>query len=237
MKLYGLQKTSLLDYPGHLSAILFTGGCNFSCPYCHNSDLLHPAGLIPLDNDEIFAFLKKRSSLLEGVVITGGEPTLMPDLPLLIQEIHQLGLKVKLDTNGSRPDVLKALIGLAETGSVDASTRTRPDYIAMDVKAAFPDYSRAAGTEVAKQTICESIRLIMHAGIPYEFRTTVVKELHPLSSFHQLGEMLKGADCCFLQTFRDGETVNQPGLHAFSPEEMEKAAEILQLYVAHVKIR
>lgn len=237
MKLYGLQKTSLLDYPGHLSAILFTGGCNFNCPYCHNSDLLHPAGLVPLDNDEIFAFLKKRASLLEGVVITGGEPTLMPELPLLIQKIHQLGLKVKLDTNGSRPDVLKALIGSAETELSDASAWSCPDYIAMDVKAAFPDYSPAAGTEVPEQTIRESIQLIMHAGIPYEFRTTVVKELHPLSSFHQLGEMLKGADFCFLQTFQDGETVNQPGLHAFTPEEMKKAAEILQLYVAHVKIR
>lgn len=238
MKLYGLQKTSLLDYPGHLSAILFTGGCNFNCPYCHNSDLLHPADLVPLDNDGIFSFLKKRASLLEGVVITGGEPTLMPDLPILIQRIHQLGLKVKLDTNGSRPDVLKNLMKPSEmefSGLFPSSCR--PDYIAMDVKAAFPDYSRAAGTEISEQAIRESIDLIMHSGIAYEFRTTVVKELHELSSFHRLGKMLEGADCCFLQTFQDGETVNQPGLHAFTPEEMEKAAEILQLYTAHVKIR
>lgn len=238
MKLYGLQKTSLLDYPRHLSAILFTGGCNFSCPYCHNSDLLHPADLVPLDNDEIFAFLKKRASLLEGVVITGGEPTLMPDLPLLIQKIHQLGLKVKLDTNGSRPDVLKTLTEPPETEISGASScLSRPDYIAMDVKAAFPDYSLAAGTEVSEQAIRESLELIMHAGIPYEFRTTVVKEIHTLSSFHRLGEMMKGAECCFLQTFKNGETVNQPGLHAFSSEEMKKAAEILQLYIPHVKIR
>lgn len=226
MKIYGLQKTSLLDYPEHLSAIIFTGGCNFNCPYCQNSGLLHPGNSVPLDNEQIFSFLKKRTGILEGVVITGGEPSLAPDLADFIHSIRELGLKIKLDTNGTHPLILHELLEYHLL-----------DYIAMDVKSSPEHYSRAAGVPVSMESIRQSISLIMQSGIPYEFRTTVVKELHELPYFHQLGQLISGAELCYLQTFHDGETVNMQGLHAFSDDDMKKAAEILQLYVHHVKIR
>ncbi|MGN0294618.1 MAG: anaerobic ribonucleoside-triphosphate reductase activating protein [Lachnospiraceae bacterium] len=227
MKIYGLQKTSLLDYPEHLSAILFTGGCNFSCPYCQNSELLHPHDAVPMDNEEIFSFLKKRSGILEGVVITGGEPSLADDLPEFIHRIRNLGLKIKLDTNGTHPDQISILL-----------EQHLLDYIAMDVKASPEHYCLAAGISSAPmEKIRRSIDLVMNSGLPYEFRTTVVKELHDLSHFHQLGQLISGARLCCLQTFRDGDTVNIRGLHPFSENDMKKAAEILQLYVHEVKIR
>lgn len=226
MKIYGLQKTSLLDYPEHISAIIFTGGCNFNCPYCQNSELLHPGDTEPLKNEDIFSFLKKRVGILEGVVITGGEPSLASDLEDFIRQIRELGLKIKLDTNGSHPEQLQKLL-----------EQHLLDYIAMDVKASPEHYCQAAGVHVSMESIRRSIRLIMESGLPGEFRTTVVRELHQLSFFHQLGQLLSGARLCYLQTFRDGETVNVQGLHPYSKEDMEKAAEILQLYVHQVKIR
>lgn len=227
MNIYGLQKTSLLDYPEHLSAILFTGGCNFSCPYCQNSELLHPLSSVPLDNENIFSFLRKRAGILEGVVITGGEPSLASDLTGFIRRIRDLGLKIKLDTNGTHPEQIRNLLD-----------QQLLDYIAMDVKASPEHYCRAAGVSaVPMEEIRRSIDLIMNSGLPYEFRTTVVKELHDLPHFHQLGQLISGARLCCLQTFCDGDTVNVQGLHPFSENDMRKAAEILQLYVHEVKIR
>ena len=227
MKLYGLQKTSLLDYPGHLSAILFTGGCNFNCPYCHNSDLLHPAGLMPLDNDEIFAFLKKRSSLLEGVVITGGEPTLMPDLPLLIQKIHQMGLKVKLDTNGYRPDVLKRL---CEEGLVD--------YVAMDIKTCKDWYPVVAGIpSLQVDKIEESVAFLKTGIVPYEFRTTVVNELHSAADFEKIGPWIAGCPNYFLQNFSDSGNVLEEGFSACTKEQLLEYMEIIRPFVGNVSLR
>lgn len=226
MKLYGLQKTSLLDYPEHISAIVFTGGCNFNCPFCQNSGLLHPENSSLLDTEKFFSFLKKRSGILEGVVITGGEPTLSSDLPEFIRRIRSLGLKVKLDTNGARPESIQYLL-----------EHQLLDYIAMDVKASPEHYSRVAGVNISIERIRQTIRLIMESCLPYEFRTTVVRELHELPYFHQLGELIADADLCYLQTFCDSSTVNVQGLHPYSDEDMKKAAEILQLYVHKVKIR
>ena len=179
-----------------------------------------------MKEDEIFSFLKKRLPVLDGVVITGGEPTIQADLPEFIEEIKELGLEVKLDTNGARPEVLRGLLD-----------RHLLDYLAMDVKASPRHYERTAGVPVSMDAIRQSIRLIQESGIPYEFRTTVVKQLHELADFQALGELLSGAETCFLQTFRDSRTVNQPGLSAFSPEEMEAAAAILRGYVKKVSIR
>ncbi len=232
MKIYGLQKTSLLDYPEHISSIIFTGGCNFNCPYCQNSELLHPEKqensllVSRLSTEEILAFLKKRSGILEGVVITGGEPTIHSDLPDFIRQIRELGLKIKLDTNGTRPEMLQSLL-----------KEHLLDYIAMDIKASSKHYEQAAGVPITISTIQRSISLVMNSGLPYEFRTTVVQELHTLPCFHQLGQLISGAELCYLQTFRDSETVNVQGLHPFSENDMKKAAEILQLYVHKVKIR
>lgn len=239
MKIYGLQKTSLLDYPEHISSIIFTGGCNFNCPYCQNSELLHPEKNLQLE--EILAFLEKRAGILEGVVITGGEPTLHADLPDFIQQIRQFHLKIKLDTNGSNPQMLQYLL-----------ENQLLDYLAMDVKASPQHYAAAAGlstkaTAVSTKNplpdtnflakIQQSIALIQNSHLPYEFRTTIVQELHTLPAFHQLGELIRGAKLCYLQTFRDCETVSVAGLHPFSEEDMKKAAEILQLYVQKVRIR
>ena len=226
MNIYGLQKTSLLDYPEHISAILFTGGCNFNCPFCQNSSLLHPGASELLDTEGIFSFLEKRSGILEGVVITGGEPTIWPDLPDFIRRIRDLGLKVKLDTNGSRPELIRYLL-----------EHHLLDYIAMDVKASPEHYSQVSGVAVPMEPIRESIQLIMESKLPYEFRITIVRELHELSYFHQLGALISNADLCCLQTFRDNGTVNIAGLHPYSEEDMKKAAEILRLYVHNVKIR
>lgn len=226
MKIYGLQKTSLLDYPGHIAAIVFAGGCNFNCPFCQNSGLLHPRDSDLIDLEKFFSFLEKRAGILEGVVITGGEPTLFSDLPEFICRIRNLGLKVKLDTNGARPEAIKLLL-----------ENHLLDYIAMDVKASPEHYPQAAGVNVSINRIRQSIHLIMESALPYEFRTTVVRELHELSCFHQLGQLISNAELCYLQTFRDGGTVNVRGLHPFSEEDMKKAAEILQLYVHEVNIR
>lgn len=226
MKIYGLQKTSLLDYPEHISAIVFTGGCNFNCPFCQNAELLHPLHSQTMDTEDFFSFVKKRAGILEGVVITGGEPTLSSDLPEFIRRIRSFGLKVKLDTNGARPNSIRSLL-----------EHDLLDYIAMDVKASPEHYSRASGVNVSMEDICESIHLIMESGLPYEFRTTVVRELHELPAFHQLGQLISNAKLCYLQTFRDNGTVNVQGLHPFSEDDMKKAAEILQLYVNEVRIR
>ena len=259
MKIYGLQKTSLLDYPEHISSIIFTGGCNFNCPYCQNSELLHPENNLQneqaqhnerskytgqvsqIPQEEILAFLKKRAGILEGVVITGGEPTLHADLPDFIQQIRQFHLKIKLDTNGSNPQMLQYLL-----------EDQLLDYLAMDVKASPQHYAAAAGlstkaSAVSTKTpslstdfldkIQRSIALIQNSHLSYEFRTTVVLELHTLPAFHQLGELIRGAKLCYLQTFRDCETVSVAGLHPFSEEDMKKAAEILRLYVQEVRIR
>ncbi|MDO5411193.1 MAG: anaerobic ribonucleoside-triphosphate reductase activating protein [Lachnospiraceae bacterium] len=226
MQIYGLQKTSLLDYPEHISAIVFTGGCNFNCPFCHNSELLHPRDMQPLQIEEIFSFLKKRAGVLEGVVITGGEPTIHPDLPDFIRRIRNLNLKVKLDTNGTFPDRIQYLI-----------ENRLLDYIAMDVKAAPDHYAKAAGVKFSVDTIKQSITWIQNSHIPYEFRTTVVRELHEPASFHELGQLLSGAKLCCLQTFRDSANVSQKGLHPFTEEEMKQAAKILSFYVQKVQIR
>ena len=226
MNFYGIQKTSLLDFPGHMAAILFTGGCNFNCPYCHNASLLKAKKEDALDNEEIFSFLKKRASILEGIVITGGEPTIHKDLPDMIRKLKSFGYKIKLDTNGSNPAMLKKLL-----------SEKLLDYVAMDVKAAFSEYEKTISASCDQTAIKESISLFMESDLPHEFRITCVRELQSPDSFHEIGHMLKGAGLCYLQNFKDSDAVRFSGLHPFSEEGLKKAAEILQLYVHEVKIR
>ena len=165
MKIGGLQKISLIDYPGRISAIVFTQGCNFRCPYCHNPELVDPAQYGPiLPEEEVISFLEKRRGKLEAVTVTGGEPTLQPDLDRFLHEIKGMGYLTKVDTNGSMPDVLERLI------------RGRlVDYLAMDVKGPLKKYGQIAGTKVQTQKIRKSIELITASGIEHEFRTTVVR--------------------------------------------------------------
>ena len=201
MNICGYQKTTLLDYPGLLAATVFTGGCNFHCPFCHNSDLiLTPTTLIP--EEEIFAFLKKRKNILSGICITGGEPTLQTDLSEFIEKVRSLGYKIKLDTNGYRPEIIQDLLN-----------KNLLNYIAMDIKAGFSNYLKVCGIQnLNMDTIKKSISIIENSGIDYEFRTTVVKELHSEQDFQEIIEMISPQSPYYIQSFKDSGNILTPGL-------------------------
>lgn len=228
MKIHGFQKTTLLDYPGHVAATIFVGGCNFRCPFCHNGQLvLDVAGQPVIPEEEVLTYLKKRRGVLEGVCITGGEPTLQEDLADFIHSLKDLGYLVKLDTNGYRPEVLRSLL-----------QERLLNYVAMDIKASPKKYSLAAGmTAFGFEQIMESIRLLMENRIPYEFRTTVVKGIHVTEDFEEIGKMLQGCLAYFLQGFRESDTMIGEGFEAFSQEEMEKMAELARKYIDRVELR
>jgi pyruvate formate lyase activating enzyme len=239
MQIYGFNKTTLLDYPEHVAATIFTGGCNFRCPFCHNGGLvMDAAGQQCISAEEVLVHLRKRKGILDGVCITGGEPTLQPDLQEFIELIKKLGYLIKLDTNGYRPEVLRQL--LAE-GMLD--------YVAMDIKASKENYAVAAGLEhLAIDRIEESVALLQNSGIPYEFRTTVVKGIHTVEEFEAIGRWLAGSRAYYLQAFRGNENLLayymasgadsiSEGYCAFSKEEMEEMARIAGKYITKTGIR
>lgn len=228
MQIHGLNKTTLLDYPEHVAATVFVGGCNFRCPFCHNSDLvLNPASQPFIGEEEIFDFLNKRKNILSGVCISGGEPTLQPDLDEFIRKIKDMGLLVKLDTNGYRPEIIKGLV-----------EKDLLDYIAMDIKSGVTGYKSAAGiTELDWEKIAESIDFIMNSGVQYEFRTTVVKGIHKKQDFEEITNLIKGCGSYFLQNYKDNENVILPGFAVFSKEELEEFAEVVRPYVGKVTLR
>ncbi|MBQ9086204.1 MAG: anaerobic ribonucleoside-triphosphate reductase activating protein [Clostridia bacterium] len=227
MLIHGFQKTTLLDFPEKVACTVFTGGCNFRCPFCHNASLvthIDPAQTIP--EEEIFSYLKKRKGILDGVCVTGGEPLLQPDLARFCRKIHDLGLLVKLDTNGSFPERLN---GLLSEGLVD--------YIAMDIKNALPLYPITCGLDHVPDGIEESIRLIMSSGLPYEFRTTVVRELHTKESLTELATIIRGAERYFLQSFTDSGDLIGTGLSAYSEEETRAFLPEIQTLVPSARLR
>lgn len=228
MQIHGFNKTTLLDYPEHVAATLFTGGCNFRCPFCHNADLvLNPSTQSAVSTEEVLQFLKKRQGILEGVCITGGEPTLQKELEDFICRIKELGYLVKLDTNGYRPDVLWKLL---QEGLLN--------YVAMDVKASKENYARAAGVlNMDLSRIEESVAILKSSKIPYEFRTTVVKGIHSIEEFESIGSWLAGSGACYLQQFRENENVIGRGFAAFSKEEMEIMANNARKYIDKVCLR
>ena len=230
MQICGLNKTTLLDYPEHVAATVFTGGCNFRCPFCHNSSLvIQSPENVTLTTGQVLTFLEKRKGILEGVCITGGEPTLQPDLESFLIEVKALGYLVKLDSNGYRPDVLKELV-----------EKKLVDYIAMDVKASRENYARVAGCSresFETDRIDESIRFLKSCGVAYEFRTTAVKGLHKIEEFESIGRWLKGAGQYFLQGYQESEGVLQPGYKAFTMEEMKVLQELAGKYIDKVYIR
>lgn len=228
MQIHGLNKTTLLDYPQHVAATIFTGGCNFRCPFCHNSGLvLNPAGQPIISEEEVLAFLKKRKGILTGICVTGGEPTLQKDLKDFLRKVKALDYLVKLDTNGYRPDVLGELL---EEGLLD--------YVAMDIKSSLKNYGVLAGIkEIDTDVIKESVELLKKSGIPYEFRTTVVRELHTGEDFEEIGKWLAGCPAYYLQAYRENEYVMQRGYSACTKEEMEEYAGILQRTIPKVMIR
>lgn len=229
MRIGALQKTSLIDYPGLISAIIFTQGCNFRCGYCHNPELLDPSNWDePIPQNDILDFLKKRQGKLDALVITGGEPTLHLGLPGFISKVKELGFKVKLDSNGTNPKMLEQL--LAEN---------LVDYIAMDVKAPLRRYSDIANCEVPTDLIFESINLIMSNAPDYEFRTTLVEGQLSYEEVLDIGKLIKGAKKYFLQRFIPSKT-NSPEFldkKSFPDEALNDLVEDLQEFVDLVAIR
>ncbi|MDE7322596.1 MAG: anaerobic ribonucleoside-triphosphate reductase activating protein [Lachnospiraceae bacterium] len=233
MLILGLSKTTLLDYPGHVAASLFTGGCNFRCPYCHNRDIvLKTKALMPLTDEEIFSFLNKRRNVLSGVCITGGEPTLHSELPDFIGRIKRLGYLVKLDTNGTNPNMLQSLIS---DGLID--------YCAMDIKNAPQKYAVTAGfPDMAESFRLSSVDQSIHTllnqqRIDYEFRTTVVKELHDEDDMISISKWISGAKAYFLQSYVDNTGVLCPGCHAHSEEKLRTFADLCRPLVPSVALR
>ena len=228
MLISGLQKTTLVDYPGRVACTIFTGGCNFRCPYCQNSDLvLYPEETEPYSEEEIFDHLARRQGVLSGVCISGGEPTLQPDLKNFIRKIKDLGLAVKLDTNGSNPAVLKELI-----------TEGLLDYVAMDIKHSRAKYaSVACSPSFNLDDIAESVDFLKEGHVDYEFRTTLVKEMHREADMTAIGMWLMGAKAYYLQPYRDSDTVICPGYHAHSREELDTFVKILSAFLPKVELR
>jgi pyruvate formate lyase activating enzyme len=191
MKIGGLQKVSLIDYPGRISAIVFSQGCNFRCPYCHNPELVSPDLYGPcIPEEEILRFLEKRRGKLDAVTITGGEPTIQPDLAGFIKKVRSKDYLIKIDTNGSNPDLLEKLIGSKLI-----------NYIAMDIKGPLARYGKITGTHIQPEIIKRSIKTIMNSGIPYEFRTTVVKPLLREDDIFEIGKLIRNARLYVLQSF------------------------------------
>ncbi len=228
MQIHGFNKTTLLDYPGHLAATLFLGGCNMRCPFCHNASLVMDPGAQPtIAEDEVLRVLAKRQNLLEGVCVTGGEPTLYPDLPAFIDRIKALGLKVKLDTNGTNPVMLRAL---TEDGLID--------YVAMDIKNSPEKYGLSSGANgFLLNKVKESVAYLLTNPIDYEFRTTIVKEHHTEADMHSIGIWLQGAKAYYLQGYRESEDILSPGLHSHSKATMETFRALLSSKIEHVCLR
>lgn len=210
MKITGLQKMTLLDFPGRIACTVFLQGCNFRCPFCHNSDLLSPSSDTEISVEELLSFLKKRKGMLDGVCITGGEPTLQKDLPELLGAIKDLGYAVKLDTNGSNPAMLKELVA-----------RDLVDYVAMDIKNSREKYDLTAGVPgISMEKIEESMTFLLSGAVDYEFRTTVVRELHEEKDFRDMAQWIasmvpgKKAKRLYLQQFVDRESVLCSGFSA-----------------------
>jgi len=199
MLIAGFQKLTLIDYPGKIAATIFTFGCNFRCPFCHNPELV--GGIKYEVSSDIeknfFKFLKTRKGKLSGVCITGGEPTLQPDLIDFIKKVKKMGFLVKLDSNGARPDVLKKLYDLKLL-----------DFVAMDIKNSLKKYDKTNGIKTDKDRIKMSVNLIMNSRVPYEFRTTVVPGLHKVEDFDEIAEWLSGAESYFLQEYREGKILD-----------------------------
>ena len=226
MEFTGIDKMSLLDYEDYVSVVLFTPKCNYRCPFCHNGKSVLESDAI-IDFDDILSYLKSRKGLIDAVVITGGEPTLMPELKERIIKIRELGLRVKLDTNGSNPDVLKDLV-----------SSNLIDYVAMDIKNSLKEYPATCGVnKVDENKLKESIEFLISGKVDYEFRTTLVKEFHSEESINEMASLIKGAKRLYLQKFVDREGVLRPGLHEVDQVDAEKYASTLRNYVKQVNLR
>ena len=233
MNIAGIQKMTLLDYPGKVACTVFLGGCNFACPFCHNSELLSSGAESVMDQETLLDYLEKRKGLLDAVCISGGEPTLHADLEALLGRIKDMGYQIKLDTNGYRPDVLSRLIDKALV-----------DYVAMDIKNDLNHYAVTSGIEnINKDKILESMKMLIYGETDYEFRTTVVEEFHDEESFLEINKMFQSISSgkkikkYFLQPFVDRDTVVFSNLHAPTEEKLKIYRKYVELSVEKVEIR
>lgn len=229
MKIGSIQKTSLIEFPGFLSCIIFTQGCNFRCPYCHNPELVLPEKFgDTISENEVFSFLEKRRKYLEGVVITGGEPTIQMDIFDFIKKIKSLNFKVKLDTNGSKPEIIEELLN-----------KNLIDYISMDIKGPFEKYENIVGVKVNISEIQKSIDIIINSNIDYEFKTTIIKSQLGFDDFDKIGKIIEGAKKYFLQKFRPSKLVDEKFLkeETYTDEDFEIIKKKMQNYVKYCEIR
>ncbi|HJW96755.1 MAG TPA: anaerobic ribonucleoside-triphosphate reductase activating protein [archaeon] len=218
----GLEKTSLIDYPGRMAAVIFLGGCNFRCPFCHNRELvLEPEKSGSIPEQEVLDFLEGRREWLDGIVVSGGEPTIYRDLPEFFGKLKGLGYPVKLDTNGTNPGMLKELM---EKGLVD--------YIAMDIKGPLESYGKASGASVDTEKIKESIKLIIDSGIEHEFRSTVLPAMHAKEDVEEMAKLVKGANKLYLQQFRPKNTLD-PDFEREKPFQESEMLELRDLCAKH----
>lgn len=228
MNISGIQKLTLLDFPGKLACTVFTSGCNFRCPFCHNASLVLPGMSEHIDESEVFSFLKKREGILEGVCITGGEPCLQSDLESFIEKVKALGFSVKLDTNGSFPEKLFALL---EKGLLD--------YVAMDIKTSPERYAEVTGVTNKSffENVKKSVELLKECGIPHEFRTTTAKELQKAEDFLKIGQWLRGEKHYFIQQYESsGELVGKE-MTPYEKAELEEFKKLMENFVEDVEIR
>ena len=228
MRISGFQKMTLLDFPGQVAATIFTGGCNLRCPFCHNALLVTEAeDLEEYSEDFIIGYLEKRKGILDGLAITGGEPLLQKDIRQFIERVRHLGYKVKLDTNGCFPDRLKDLVA-----------RNLIDYVAVDVKNAKEKYGETVGIpSFSADAVEETIAFLKKGLVPYEFRTTVVREFHTVEDIAEIGKWIEGADAWFLQNFVDSGNLIGEGLHAADRETMFAMREEGRKYVPSCELR
>ncbi|GKX30161.1 anaerobic ribonucleoside-triphosphate reductase activating protein [Vallitalea longa] len=227
MNIKGFTKTTLLDYPGHIASTIFTGGCNFNCPYCHNGDLvLNHTNLDNLTENYILANIKKRCGMINSICISGGEPTLQPDLIEFLQKIKEYPIKIKLDTNGSNPHVIET-----------AYKNNLIDYIAMDIKNSKEKYSITCDKAINLNNIEKSIDYIKSCGIDYEFRTTVIREFHNIEDIMNIGKWLNGSKRYFIQQYIESDKQIKDGFHGHSLETLEKFQNSIKQYFESVSIR
>jgi pyruvate formate lyase activating enzyme len=227
MYIEGMQKLTLLDFPGNVACTLFAHGCNLRCPFCHNAGLVVRKPENRIDENELTEFFNRRKGILDGICLTGGEPLAQKDAIEFLRFLRGFGYKIKLDTNGFYPDVLKQAI---DEGLVD--------YIAMDIKSSRIGYAKAVGVEgIDISPAIESVRIIMESGIDYEFRTTAVKGLHLVSDFEDIGEWIAGAKQYFVQQFIDSGDLISDGYEAFTPEETAKLLAAVRKFVPNAQAR
>lgn len=225
MNIQGFQKLTLLDFPGSMACLVFTGGCNLRCPFCHNAGLVRAPLEFPNAETEVLEYLERRKGILNGVCISGGEPLLQPDIAEFIAKVKKHGYRVKLDTNGSLP---KKLGELLETGLVD--------YVAMDIKSAPDTYNIASGCDIPFEVFEKSMEILKKSGVEYEFRTTVVKGIHKAEDIEKIAKLL-GNERWFLQSFKDSGNVLCEGYSAFTATEMQELLQNVTKYAPGVKLR